>query len=278
MSLPPAPAPTVSGADPRPRGGGGGRGRHQEAGGDEGVGGGSGGPGRVGVGWGGGAGVARAGRVGTGCAEVVPVINVAVAGGEVGALGWGRGLGIWPGTAARRRREHRAASLGPRGDAALGRKCLSALRAFVAGGKWACCTAFAHSCCNPARWMARLLKSSPKSTMRVSRVSFFPLLPLLLFPCLATAIDPAVISALGGAAVLGVASSIKVVTSGNTCLIERMGKFNRQLQPGWHWCVPVIERSSMYATTREQVMDVPPQQCYTKDNAPVRGEGEGGGA
>ena len=80
------------------------------------------------------------------------------------------------------------------------------------------------------------------------------------------AIDPLTIgSACCGAAALTAAASLKIVTTGNTCLIERMGRFHRQLDPGWHWTIPILETTSMYGTVREQVMDVPPQQCYTRD-------------
>lgn len=93
---------------------------------------------------------------------------------------------------------------------------------------------------------------------------------LMLVPFTSAAIDPVVIggACAGAVATIGLAG-LKVVTSGNTCLIERMGKYHRQLQPGWHWTVPIIESQSMYGTIREQVLDVPPQQCYTRDNAPV---------
>mmetsp|Transcript_40395 Transcript_40395/g.92723 ORF Transcript_40395/g.92723 Transcript_40395/m.92723 type:complete len:309 (+) Transcript_40395:177-1103(+) len=87
------------------------------------------------------------------------------------------------------------------------------------------------------------------------------------------AIDPLSIGgACCGAAALTAAASLKIVTTGNTCLIERMGRFHRQLNPGWHWTIPILETSSMYGTVREQVMDVPPQQCYTRDNAPVQAD------
>ena len=80
------------------------------------------------------------------------------------------------------------------------------------------------------------------------------------------AIDPLSIGgACCGAAALTAAASLKIVTTGNTCLIERMGKFHRQLDPGWHWTTPILETTSMCGTVREQVMDMPLQQCYTRD-------------
>ncbi|CAB9496992.1 Stomatin-like protein 2, mitochondrial [Seminavis robusta] len=68
------------------------------------------------------------------------------------------------------------------------------------------------------------------------------------------------------------AACVKVVTSGDECLIERLGKYHRKLDPGWHWIARPFEAESFHVTTREQVMDVPPQQCYTVDNAPLHAD------
>lgn len=64
----------------------------------------------------------------------------------------------------------------------------------------------------------------------------------------------------------------EVVTTGNTVLVERLGKYHRSLQPGWHWLLRPLEAVSFRGTTREQILDVPPQQCYTKDNAPLKAD------
>ena len=65
---------------------------------------------------------------------------------------------------------------------------------------------------------------------------------------------------------------LKIITTGDECLVERFGKYNRKLGPGWHLILPPFESISFQATTREQVLDVPPQQCYTLDNAPIRAD------
>ena len=41
---------------------------------------------------------------------------------------------------------------------------------------------------------------------------------------------------------------------------------------GWHWLLRPVETVSFRGTTREQILDVPPQQCYTKDNAPLKAD------
>lgn len=67
-------------------------------------------------------------------------------------------------------------------------------------------------------------------------------------------------------------SSLKIITSGDECLVERFGKYHRKIGPGWHLIFHPFETISFHATTREQVLDVPPQQCYTLDNAPIKAD------
>ncbi|KAL7535738.1 hypothetical protein ACHAXR_006697, partial [Thalassiosira sp. AJA248-18] len=65
---------------------------------------------------------------------------------------------------------------------------------------------------------------------------------------------------------------LQIVTTGDECLVERFGKYHRRLGPGWHLVLKPFECVSFHVTTREQVLDIPPQQCYTLDNAPLRAD------
>ncbi|MBD1904747.1 SPFH/Band 7/PHB domain protein [Funiculus sociatus GB2-A5] len=68
---------------------------------------------------------------------------------------------------------------------------------------------------------------------------------------------------LGGSALSGV----KIVTQGNEALVETLGKYNgKKLKPGLNFVIPVYERVAYQATIRERVLDIPPQQCITRDN------------
>lgn len=67
-------------------------------------------------------------------------------------------------------------------------------------------------------------------------------------------------------------SCLQIVTSGDECLVERFGRYHRKLGPGWHLICKPFESVSFHVTTREQILDVPPQQCYTLDNAPIRAD------
>jgi len=78
--------------------------------------------------------------------------------------------------------------------------------------------------------------------------------------------------ALGAAsccAALGLACSVRIISTGSEALVERLGKFDRRLSPGLNFIVPGLEGVSIRASVREQVLDVPPQPCITSDNAPL---------
>jgi len=81
--------------------------------------------------------------------------------------------------------------------------------------------------------------------------------------------QPYVVGGCAAVACLYGVSCLKVVTTGNECLVERFGKYHRRLEPGWHFVKRPIESVSYSVTLREQVLDVPPQPCYTADNAPL---------
>ena len=54
--------------------------------------------------------------------------------------------------------------------------------------------------------------------------------------------------------IVGAASCIKIVSTGNECLVERLGKFHRSLGPGVLFVLSPIERISFQDTIREQVV------------------------
>lgn len=56
-------------------------------------------------------------------------------------------------------------------------------------------------------------------------------------------------------------------------VVERLGKFRAVLQPGFHFLIPFFDRVAYIHDTREQVLDVPPQSCITKDNIQVEVDG-----
>ncbi|MCE9687597.1 paraslipin [Shewanella sp. AS16] len=56
-------------------------------------------------------------------------------------------------------------------------------------------------------------------------------------------------------------------------VIERLGKFRTVLYPGFHFLIPFFDRVAYRHDTREQVLDVPPQSCISKDNTQLEVDG-----
>ena len=67
---------------------------------------------------------------------------------------------------------------------------------------------------------------------------------------------------------LGV-SSVKVTSSSRSMLVERLGKYNRQLSPGLSFVLPGVEKVVSHESLKERVLDIPPQQCITRDNVSI---------
>jgi len=64
------------------------------------------------------------------------------------------------------------------------------------------------------------------------------------------------------------ASSIKIIRPYERGLVERLGKFRKELDAGLHIIVPFFDRL-IKVDMRERVIDVPPQEVITKDNVVV---------
>lgn len=72
--------------------------------------------------------------------------------------------------------------------------------------------------------------------------------------------------ALGGSAVAG---SVRVINQGNEALVERLGSYNKKLQPGLNVVIPFLDKVVYRETIREKVLDIPPQKCITRDNVGI---------
>ncbi|MEA5576237.1 SPFH domain-containing protein [Anabaena sp. UHCC 0451] len=59
--------------------------------------------------------------------------------------------------------------------------------------------------------------------------------------------------------------SAKLINQGNEALVERLGRYHRKLKPGLNFIVPLLDQIVMEDTTREQVLDIKPQNVITKD-------------
>ena len=65
----------------------------------------------------------------------------------------------------------------------------------------------------------------------------------------------------------------RVVPMREACIKERLGSYNGNLLPGFHFLIPFVDRIAYRHEMREQVMDVPPQVCITRDNVQVEVDG-----
>lgn len=64
-----------------------------------------------------------------------------------------------------------------------------------------------------------------------------------------------------------------IVPAREKMILERLGKYRDTLNPGLHFLVPFIDTVSYRHEMREQVIEIPPQSCITKDNIQVEVDG-----
>src|SRR5215469_15326706 len=85
----------------------------------------------------------------------------------------------------------------------------------------------------------------------------------------------AVIAVLGLAllAVVVVARAATIVPQQAAYVVERLGKYSKTLQAGFHLLVPFVDRVAYRHTLKEQPIDVAEQVCITKDNVQVTVDG-----
>jgi len=69
-------------------------------------------------------------------------------------------------------------------------------------------------------------------------------------------------------ALLGI-NGVKITSGGQSRLVERLGRYDRQLQPGLSFVLPVVEKVVSHESLKERVLDIPPQQCITRDNVAI---------
>jgi regulator of protease activity HflC (stomatin/prohibitin superfamily) len=70
-----------------------------------------------------------------------------------------------------------------------------------------------------------------------------------------------------------VSLAIKIVPQKTAYIVQRLGKYFTTLEAGFHIVIPLFDRVAYKHTLKEQAVDVPPQQCITKDNIAVEVDG-----
>ena len=64
-----------------------------------------------------------------------------------------------------------------------------------------------------------------------------------------------------------------IVPQQNAFVVERLGKFSRKLDAGFHILIPFMERVAYKHTLKEQAIDIDEQICITNDNVQVGVDG-----
>ena len=82
--------------------------------------------------------------------------------------------------------------------------------------------------------------------------------------------------AVGGVVALGILILVKtavIVPQQSAYVVERLGKFNRKLDAGFHILFPFLDRVAYRHTLKEQAVDIAEQICITRDNVQVGVDG-----
>ncbi len=63
-----------------------------------------------------------------------------------------------------------------------------------------------------------------------------------------------------------IVGSVKIINEGYQAIVERLGQYSRTLGSGIHFIIPIVDQIVWVQTTREQIIDFPPQDAITNDN------------
>ncbi|HEX9654954.1 MAG TPA: stomatin-like protein [bacterium] len=62
---------------------------------------------------------------------------------------------------------------------------------------------------------------------------------------------------------------VRIVPQGSKYVVERLGKYSKILEPGLNVIVPLMDRVAREVTTKDIVLEIPPQEVITKDNVVI---------
>ncbi|MCK5883692.1 MAG: hypothetical protein KAG61_08390, partial [Bacteriovoracaceae bacterium] len=69
--------------------------------------------------------------------------------------------------------------------------------------------------------------------------------------------------------VLGFIKSIRLVPTKSAYIVERLGRYHKTLDAGFHALIPFFDKVSFIQDLKERTTDVPPQDCFSKDEVNV---------
>ena len=77
----------------------------------------------------------------------------------------------------------------------------------------------------------------------------------------------------GAVVFLSLVLHVRVVPARRALVVERLGKYGRTLEAGFHVLLPYVDRVRYRHSLKEQAIDVPPQPCFTQDNVRITVDG-----
>jgi regulator of protease activity HflC (stomatin/prohibitin superfamily) len=69
--------------------------------------------------------------------------------------------------------------------------------------------------------------------------------------------------------VVAVVQTARIVPQRSAYVVERLGKYAKTLEAGFHLLIPFVDKVAYRHTLKEEAIDVPRQSCITKDNIQV---------
>ena len=63
---------------------------------------------------------------------------------------------------------------------------------------------------------------------------------------------------------------IVIVPQASTVIVQKLGKYSRTLDAGFHILIPILEKRVQTVSLKEKVADFPPQPVITKDNVTMQ--------
>ena len=73
--------------------------------------------------------------------------------------------------------------------------------------------------------------------------------------------------------IVGFFRAIRLVPTKRAFIVERLGKYRITLSAGFHALVPFVDKVTFQLDLKEETVDVPPQDCFTKDEVKVEVDG-----
>lgn len=82
-----------------------------------------------------------------------------------------------------------------------------------------------------------------------------------------------VVAVIAAAVIITFFKTMRIVPQKQAWIVERLGKYHSTLSAGLHILVPFIDKVAYRRDLKEYTIDVPPQQCVTRDNIIVEVDG-----